>query len=56
LKEQENLYVHCGGGYRSLNTSILKKRGALIMCAMFLGSWSKIKKKKKSCDRKKVRA
>jgi hydroxyacylglutathione hydrolase len=43
FEENENIYVHCAGGYRSvIATSILKKEG-LHNVRNVLGGWAKIK-------------
>jgi rhodanese-related sulfurtransferase len=34
FNEQQNLYVHCAGGYRSVIASSLLKDRASIICAM----------------------
>lgn len=46
--EQENLYVHCAGGYRSvIALSILKKEG-INNVRNVLGGWAKIKEEEKA--------
>ena len=48
FEEFENLYVHCGGGYRSvIAISILKKEG-LNNVRNILGGWAKIKEEEKA--------
>jgi hydroxyacylglutathione hydrolase len=43
FEEEENIYVHCAGGYRSvIASSILKKEG-IHNLRNVLGGWSKIK-------------
>lgn len=47
LEEDQNLYVHCAGGYRSLiASSILKKQGYHNLRNV-LGGWNKIKEQEK---------
>jgi hydroxyacylglutathione hydrolase len=46
FEENENIYVHCAGGYRSvIAASILKKEG-IHNIRNVLGGWSKIKEEK----------
>ena len=48
FEEQENLYVHCAGGYRSvIALSILKKEG-INNIRNVLGGWAKIKEQEKA--------
>ena len=48
FEEQENLYVHCAGGYRSvIALSILKKEG-INNVRNVLGGWAKIKEEEKA--------
>ncbi len=48
FEEQENLYVHCGGGYRSvIALSILKKEG-INNVRNVAGGWAKIKEEEKA--------
>jgi rhodanese-related sulfurtransferase len=47
LEENQNLYVHCAGGYRSvIASSILKKEG-IHNLRNVVGGWDKIKEEKK---------
>ena len=47
LEEEQNIYVHCAGGYRSvIAASILKKQG-IHNIRNVLGGWSKIKELEK---------
>ncbi|HMU44713.1 MAG TPA: MBL fold metallo-hydrolase [Chitinophagaceae bacterium] len=47
LEEDQNLYIHCAGGYRSvIASSILKKQGYHNLRNV-LGGWSKIKEQEK---------
>jgi hydroxyacylglutathione hydrolase len=41
--EDENLYVHCGGGYRSVIAASLMKRQGIHNLRNVLGGWSKIR-------------
>jgi rhodanese-related sulfurtransferase len=43
LEEDQNLYVHCGGGYRSVIACSLLKRQGFHNLRNVLGGWSKIK-------------
>ena len=48
FEEEENLYVHCAGGYRSvIALSILKKEG-INNVRNVLGGWAKIKEEEKA--------
>jgi glyoxylase-like metal-dependent hydrolase (beta-lactamase superfamily II)/rhodanese-related sulfurtransferase len=48
FEEEENLYVHCAGGYRSvIAISILKKEG-INNVRNILGGWAKIKEEEKA--------
>jgi len=47
LEEEQNIYIHCAGGYRSvIAASILKKQG-IHNIRNILGGWSKIKEQEK---------
>jgi len=48
LEEEQNLYVHCAGGYRSIIASSLLKRQGLHNLRNVLGGWSKIKEEKRA--------
>lgn len=43
LEETQNIYVHCGGGYRSVIASSLLKRQGFHNLRNVLGGWDKIK-------------
>jgi glyoxylase-like metal-dependent hydrolase (beta-lactamase superfamily II)/rhodanese-related sulfurtransferase len=43
LDEEQNLYVHCGGGYRSVIAASLLKRQGIHNLRNVLGGWNKIK-------------
>lgn len=43
LEETHNIYVHCGGGYRSVIASSLLKRQGFHNLRNVLGGWDKIK-------------
>lgn len=47
LDENQNLYVHCGGGYRSVIASSLLKRQGIHNLRNVLGGWNKIKELEK---------
>lgn len=47
LEENQNLYVHCGGGYRSVIASSLLKRQGIHNLRNVLGGWDKIKELEK---------
>ena len=46
LEENQNLYVHCGGGYRSLIACSLLKRQGYHNLHNVNGGWAKIKEQK----------
>ncbi len=46
LGEDQNIYVHCGGGYRSVIASSLLKRQGYHNLRNVLGGWTKIKEQK----------
>jgi hydroxyacylglutathione hydrolase len=46
LEESQNLYVHCGGGYRSVIASSLLKRQGIHNLRNVSGGWDKIKEQK----------
>jgi rhodanese-related sulfurtransferase len=46
LEEDQNLYVHCGGGYRSVIAASLMKRQGYHNIRNILGGWNKIKEEK----------
>ena len=43
FEDNQNLYVHCAGGYRSVIASSLLKRQGVHNLRNVLGGWSKIK-------------
>ncbi|MCY7311665.1 MAG: MBL fold metallo-hydrolase [Chitinophagaceae bacterium] len=48
LEEEQNLYVHCAGGYRSIIASSLLKRQGIHNLRNVVGGWGKIKEKEKA--------
>jgi len=44
--DEQNLYVHCAGGYRSVIAASLLKRQGIHNLRNVLGGWSKIKEEK----------
>jgi len=46
LEDHHNLYVHCGGGYRSLIAASLLKRQGIHNLRNVVGGWGKIKDQK----------
>ena len=48
LEEEQNLYVHCAGGYRSVIASSLLKRQGIHNLRNILGGWGKIKEQEKA--------
>jgi glyoxylase-like metal-dependent hydrolase (beta-lactamase superfamily II)/rhodanese-related sulfurtransferase len=46
LEEQYNIYVHCGGGYRSVVAASLLKRQGIHNLRNITGGWGKIKDQK----------
>ncbi len=47
IEENQNLYVHCGGGYRSVIAASLLKRQGIHNLRNVLGGWGKIKEMEK---------
>jgi glyoxylase-like metal-dependent hydrolase (beta-lactamase superfamily II)/rhodanese-related sulfurtransferase len=47
LEDEQNLYVHCAGGYRSVIAASLLKRQGIHNLRNVLGGWSKIKEQEK---------
>jgi glyoxylase-like metal-dependent hydrolase (beta-lactamase superfamily II)/rhodanese-related sulfurtransferase len=47
LEEDQNIYVHCAGGYRSVIASSLLKRQGIHNIRNILGGWGKIKEQEK---------
>jgi glyoxylase-like metal-dependent hydrolase (beta-lactamase superfamily II)/rhodanese-related sulfurtransferase len=48
LEEEQNLYVHCAGGYRSVIASSLLKRQGIHNLRNVVGGWAKIKEQEKA--------
>jgi glyoxylase-like metal-dependent hydrolase (beta-lactamase superfamily II)/rhodanese-related sulfurtransferase len=46
LEETQNIYIHCGSGYRSVIASSILKRQGYHNLRNVLGGWSKIKEQK----------
>jgi hydroxyacylglutathione hydrolase len=46
FEDDDNLYIHCGGGYRSVIASSLIKRQGYHNLRNVLGGWNKIKEEK----------
>jgi len=47
FEEDQNIYVHCAGGYRSVIAASLMKRQGMHNLRNVLGGWSKIKEEEK---------
>ena len=47
FSEEQNLYVHCAGGYRSVIAASLLKRQGIHNLRNIIGGWSKIKEQEK---------
>jgi hydroxyacylglutathione hydrolase len=47
FEEEQNLYVHCAGGYRSVIAVSLMKRQGIHNIRNILGGWAKIKEQEK---------
>lgn len=47
LEDDQNLYIHCAGGYRSVIAASLLKRQGIHNLRNVLGGWSKIKEQEK---------
>jgi len=48
FEEQQNLYLHCGGGYRSVVAASLLKKHGFHNIRNVLGGWGQIKKQEKA--------
>ena len=48
LEEDQNIYVHCAGGYRSVIASSLLKRQGIHNLRNIVGGWAKIKEQEKA--------
>ena len=46
FEENQNLYIHCGGGYRSVIACSLMKSHGLHNLRNVVGGWDKIKEEK----------
>jgi rhodanese-related sulfurtransferase len=46
FEENHNLYIHCGGGYRSIIAASLLKRQGIHNLRNVTGGWGKIKDQK----------
>ena len=46
IEEHHNLYIHCGGGYRSIIAASLLKRQGIHNLRNVIGGWGKIKDQK----------
>jgi hydroxyacylglutathione hydrolase len=47
LEEDQNIYVHCAGGYRSVIGASLLKRQGIHNLRNIVGGWNKIKEEKR---------
>ena len=48
IEEDQNVYVHCAGGYRSVIASSLLKRQGIHNLRNVAGGWGKIKEQEKA--------
>ena len=48
FEEEQNIYVHCAGGYRSVIASSMLKQQGIHNIRNVVGGWSKIKEQKKA--------
>ncbi|RYG29288.1 MAG: rhodanese-like domain-containing protein, partial [Chitinophagaceae bacterium] len=48
FEDNQNLYIHCAGGYRSVIAASLLKREGYHNLRNVLGGWSKIKNEEKA--------
>jgi hydroxyacylglutathione hydrolase len=48
IEDEQNLYVHCAGGYRSVIAASLLKRQGIHNLRNVLGGWGKIKEQEKA--------
>jgi hydroxyacylglutathione hydrolase len=48
LEEDQNIYVHCAGGYRSVIASSMLKRQGIHNLRNIIGGWGKIKEQEKA--------
>jgi rhodanese-related sulfurtransferase len=46
FEDNQNLYIHCAGGYRSVIAASLIKRQGVHNLRNILGGWDKIKEEK----------
>lgn len=54
FEENQNLYIHCAGGYRSVIASSLMKRQGIHNLRNVLGGWESIKEEKRIKTQKEV--
>jgi hydroxyacylglutathione hydrolase len=54
IEENQNVYIHCAGGYRSVIASSLMKRQGLHNIRNVVGGWSKIKEEDRIKKEKEV--
>jgi rhodanese-related sulfurtransferase len=47
IEDNDNVYLHCGGGYRSVIAASLMKRQGIHNLRNILGGWAKIKEEPK---------
>jgi rhodanese-related sulfurtransferase len=47
IEDEHNVYVHCGGGYRSVIAASLLKRQGIHNLRNVIGGWNKIKELEK---------
>ena len=48
FEDNQNLYIHCAGGYRSVIAASLLKREGINNLRNVLGGWNKIKEEEKA--------
>jgi rhodanese-related sulfurtransferase len=48
IEDNQNLYVHCAGGYRSVIASSILKRHGIHNLRNIVGGWAKIKEQEKA--------
>jgi rhodanese-related sulfurtransferase len=54
FEENQNLYIHCAGGYRSVIAASLFKKQGVDNLRNILGGWGKIKEEEKAVIVKEV--
>jgi rhodanese-related sulfurtransferase len=47
IEDKDNLYIHCGSGYRSVIAASLMKRQGIHNLRNVVGGWDKIKELEK---------